>query len=277
MISIANFTVSSSPVVLTQATPNSPLAVAPTPVSIPASQSPSGSIATRAHGPHRSGADEGDDPSSAAPLLLAPAHQIGPQGTPLGFDVMVADGPSLLSASGLPAGAAFDGTTGTFSWTPSAGDIGAHQIVLSAATSVGATATQIIEVGVVTGSAATAPEILTVGDARQAFAVHTGTFALAAAPTAVYDGYLAKGGEVLSLLVTGIDCGQDLTTRNYQVKLGAVYTLVRSAQALAGDVCQIGVEVPNGLSGSVARVSLEVASQNGGVVSSNTAIIGVAN
>jgi PKD domain-containing protein/putative Ig domain-containing protein/HYDIN/CFA65/VesB family protein len=42
------------------------------------------------------------------------------------------DDPILLSASGLPAGAAFDVAGGTFSWTPTADDGGAHTITFRA-------------------------------------------------------------------------------------------------------------------------------------------------
>jgi hypothetical protein len=54
---------------------------------------------------------------------------------PVQFTVHAVDvdrDPILLSADGVPAGAAFDPGTGAFSWTPTADDAGAHVVTFTA-------------------------------------------------------------------------------------------------------------------------------------------------
>lgn len=54
---------------------------------------------------------------------------------PLQFTVHATDldgDPIVLSAEGVPAGAAFDSVAGTFSWTPTDGDGGAHTVTITA-------------------------------------------------------------------------------------------------------------------------------------------------
>jgi uncharacterized protein (TIGR03437 family) len=65
------------------------------------------------------------------PLLMVPDRQAAKPGTAVRFSVSAADPldlPVQVSASGLPAGARFDASTGGFEWTPTDAQIGSHQV-----------------------------------------------------------------------------------------------------------------------------------------------------
>ena len=69
------------------------------------------------------------------PTLAVPGNQTGTAGAWINFTVTAASvntgGTITLSATGLPAGAAFDPTTGRFSWRPSASQTGSYTIVFT--------------------------------------------------------------------------------------------------------------------------------------------------
>jgi len=70
------------------------------------------------------------------PTLAVPANQTVVAGTWINFTVTAASvntgGTVILSATGLPAGATFDPSTGVFSWKPSSSQTGSYTIVFNA-------------------------------------------------------------------------------------------------------------------------------------------------
>src|SRR2546427_10334715 len=81
-----------------------------------------------------------------APVLAAIGNKSGSEGSRLTFTVTAtdADGDALTySASGLPAGASFDPTTKTFSWTPAFDQAGTYSATFAASDGP-ATATETI-------------------------------------------------------------------------------------------------------------------------------------
>ena len=212
---------------------------------------------------------------SAAPVLIAPRRQTGRPGSAVRFDVFTDDqSATALSASGLPAGATFDTTTGAFAWTPAETDLGSYTVTVTAANSLGVTASQTVELNV-TAETADPPEILTLGDeGDQALAVHAGSSTLVSLPGVRFYGQPARAGDFLSLSVSGIDCAP-AGAANLRVKIGAEYAAVMALQPIDGTtgVCLLTIETPAGLAGPRVPVSLEVVAPSGAVTSSNIASI----
>ncbi len=215
-----------------------------------------------------------------APLLRTPNGETGAPGTAIAFDVEAEDvTPVALSVSGLPAGATFDSSSGTFTWVPTASDLGTHTIVFSATNLPGRTRSQAVTVDVAAGGVDAAPRIFTVGESDQALAVRSGDAVLAAVPSAAYYGEPARPGDTLSILAGGIDCSQDPQTRNFQLRFGTAYAPIQSIQPAEGmpGVCQIAVQVPGGMSAPRLPISIETANAQGRVITSNRAVIAVEN
>lgn len=215
---------------------------------------------------------------SAAPVLAAPSRQNGIPGQPVQFDVIAADEqPLALSASSLPSGATFDTNTGTFTWVPTAQDLGRHTIEFTATNSLGLSSTKSVEVTITREQSNGAPEILTVGDKEQALAVHSDSSVLAAIPNVRFNGVPAHAGDLVSVSAAGIDCNQNPALRNFQLKLGSQYVPVQSIQPTEGApaVCSITFEVPAGTAEGRTPLSIDVAGPGGRVLSSNVASIAV--
>jgi len=73
-------------------------------------------------------------PPNQAPVLDPIGDRTVALGTTLAFTLTASDAdadPLLFSATGLPAGAALDGTSGRFIWTPAAGDLGSRLMTFS--------------------------------------------------------------------------------------------------------------------------------------------------
>jgi len=70
------------------------------------------------------------------PLLAVPSNQTVPAGFWINFTVTATSantgGTVTLSATGLPAGATFDSSTGLFSWKPSVGQTGSYAVTFTA-------------------------------------------------------------------------------------------------------------------------------------------------
>jgi hypothetical protein len=210
--------------------------------------------------------------------LLTPGRQRGIPGTPVQFEVVaIGSQPSAISTSGLPSGASFDTSSGTFSWIPTAQDLGRHTLTFTATNSLGVGTSKTVVVDVAADPVEGGPEILTVGDSGQALAMHSGSSILAAIPNALYDGQPARPGDVVSLSATGIDCNQNPASRTFQLKLGMGYVPVQSIAPTenAPEVCSISFEVPATAVGPRVPVSLDVAGPDGRVRSSNGATIAV--
>ena len=91
---------------------------------------------------------------AAAPVLTLPGDQAVVAGNPLSFTVSAADPggqPVILSTGTLPAGAAFDPNSGTFSWTPAAAQQGVYTVAFTATDSSSASSTANLTVYVVSG------------------------------------------------------------------------------------------------------------------------------
>ncbi|HUI77446.1 MAG TPA: Ig domain-containing protein [Bryobacteraceae bacterium] len=214
------------------------------------------------------------------PALLVPGDQTGTPGAPIRFNILASDrGAHSVFASGLPAGAAFDSNTGTFAWTPSGQDLGVHAVAFTATNSLGLSTSKTVAVKIGPPSQDTTPEILTVGDSNQALVVHAGSSMLAAIPSVRFDGQPARPGDLLSISVAGVDCSQASVSGNLQVRFGSSLASIQSVQPAGGTpaVCRITVEVPAGVTAPRTPVSLEMAGQNGNVLSSNTASIATEN
>lgn len=79
------------------------------------------------------------------PVLNAPAQLAATPSSPVLFTISASDPynlPLVLSASGLPAGAAFDPGTGKFTWTPDPSQTGTFPIVLTASDAAGLSTSQ---------------------------------------------------------------------------------------------------------------------------------------
>jgi VCBS repeat-containing protein/YD repeat-containing protein len=109
------------------------------------------------------------DSPTEPPLLATLGHQVAVVGNPLRFTVRASDldqDALSFSATGLPAGATL--TPGTqygsavFLWTPTSGDLGAHDVTFTVTDSAGNTDQRTITVRVRTSNAA--PLLLPVGD-----------------------------------------------------------------------------------------------------------------
>jgi hypothetical protein len=85
--------------------------------------------------------------SDQAPIVTAPAWQHVTEGSPLSFAVSASDPDgnaiSSLSASGVPTGASFtangSNSSGTFQWTPGAGDAGEYDVSFTATNALSGT------------------------------------------------------------------------------------------------------------------------------------------
>jgi len=93
--------------------------------------------------------------SARGPFVTAPASATGATGVPMTICVSAVDPDgdpiNSLMASNLPAGASFTSSAshlaGTFSWTPSVGQLGTFPVTFTAFNSLGASATTSIQVG----------------------------------------------------------------------------------------------------------------------------------
>ncbi len=88
------------------------------------------------------------------PVLNVPGSQTIKVGSSLRLQLSAssADGfPVALSASQLPPTATFDETAGILAWTPSAGDVGAHDLTFTATNSVGIAASKQVRLLVASG------------------------------------------------------------------------------------------------------------------------------
>lgn len=216
----------------------------------------------------------------ATPVLQAPREQSGTPGSQLRFDVIAADTlPHSLFASGLPAEATFDTSTGTFAWTPSERDMGIHRVTFQTMNSAGLSATKTVAVKIEAAPSDEAPKIVTVGEHDQALAVHAGTSTLATIPNAIYDGQPARAGDLFWIAATGIDCTQAPAARNFQVKLGSAIAAIQSIEPAGGApaLCRITLEVPSGVTGEAVPISIQMIGQGGRPLLSNTASIAVEN
>jgi uncharacterized protein (TIGR03437 family) len=87
------------------------------------------------------------------PVITVPKDQAGKPGAPVSFAVTAADPseqPVSLSASNLPAGAAFDSATGRFEWTPVAAQNGMYKVQFNATDQLGQSSSA--QVGIDIGS-----------------------------------------------------------------------------------------------------------------------------
>jgi|GEM_PF-1432890 len=78
---------------------------------------------------------------SSAPVLRLPGDQLVKAGTPLAFTITAMDArgiPAPVRASDLPANAAFDPATGSFTWTPDNSQSGSYRITFTTTDSLGA-------------------------------------------------------------------------------------------------------------------------------------------
>src|SRR5579885_3475394 len=78
---------------------------------------------------------------SSAPVLRLPGDQLVKAGTPLAFTITAMDArgiPAPVRASDLPANAAFDPATGSFTWTPDNSQSGSYRITFTTTESLGA-------------------------------------------------------------------------------------------------------------------------------------------
>jgi uncharacterized protein (TIGR03437 family) len=92
--------------------------------------------------------------SSAAPDLIVPAEAGGRPRSPITLTVMAADGQGLavrLTATGLPHNATFDPDSGLLRWTPGEKDLGVHEVMFTAANTLGASTTKAVKLYVDSG------------------------------------------------------------------------------------------------------------------------------
>jgi hypothetical protein len=85
-------------------------------------------------------------------------------------------------------------------------------------------------------------------------------------------------GDVLLLAVSGIDCGP-AALPGLQVRISGVAVPALSVQPADGatGVCQVGFEVPSGITQAYAPVSVTIARPYGTADVSNTVLIGTEN
>jgi uncharacterized protein (TIGR03437 family) len=126
-----------------------------------------------------------------------------------------------------------------------------------------------------------APGIFTVdgSGSGQAFAWRTESADLAFVPNFKSQGKPAAPGDKLSILATGIDCDGNSDKAKALLNLGNVSVTVDSltpSDRMAG-ACEIGVTVPEGLTGDAVPLILDVTRSDGRILSSNTASIAIEN
>ncbi|MES1260274.1 MAG: putative Ig domain-containing protein [Acidobacteriota bacterium] len=89
--------------------------------------------------------------AASAPVLQAPAKQVGQAGMPMAFQVKAADVSDLpvqIQATSLPDGASFDPRTGIFEWKPGTPQTGKHQLQFTATNSARQSSTVQTEIDV---------------------------------------------------------------------------------------------------------------------------------
>ena len=90
--------------------------------------------------------------SSRRPALRVPGPQFVRAETALRFVAAAADPATTVSVDGLPPGAAFDGNTGGFEWTPNAAQTGTYEVTFSAPDAAGSVVTKAVAVTVESGA-----------------------------------------------------------------------------------------------------------------------------
>jgi hypothetical protein len=91
--------------------------------------------------------------AQTAPVLTAPKRQLAKFGEVVRFTVTASDssGPVSLTASDLPAGASWDGSTGEFVWTPNESQAGQHKVMFTAINSADISTTERVRIDVGSG------------------------------------------------------------------------------------------------------------------------------
>jgi uncharacterized protein (TIGR03437 family) len=92
---------------------------------------------------------------TSRPVLTVPGRQMAKVGGPIHFEVSAvdpADLPVQLTASGVPAGAAFDAATGRFEWTPATAQAGRYNVTFTAAGATGQSSSAQVPVDVTSGN-----------------------------------------------------------------------------------------------------------------------------
>jgi uncharacterized protein (TIGR03437 family) len=91
--------------------------------------------------------------AQTAPVLTAPKRQLAKFGKVVRFTITASDssGPISLTASGLPAGASWDVSTGEFVWTPNKSQVGQHKVTFTAINSADISTTERVRIGVGSG------------------------------------------------------------------------------------------------------------------------------
>jgi uncharacterized protein (TIGR03437 family) len=91
--------------------------------------------------------------AQTAPVLTAPKRQLAKFSEVVRFTVTASDssGPVSLTASGLPAGASWDVSTGEFVWTPNESQAGQHKVTFTAINSADISTTERVRIDVGSG------------------------------------------------------------------------------------------------------------------------------
>jgi uncharacterized protein (TIGR03437 family) len=91
--------------------------------------------------------------AQTAPVLTAPKRQLAKFGEVVRFTITASDssGPVSLTASGLPAGASWDVSTGEFVWTPNESQAGQHKVTFTAINSDDISTTERVRIDVGSG------------------------------------------------------------------------------------------------------------------------------
>ncbi len=126
-----------------------------------------------------------------------------------------------------------------------------------------------------------APGILTAGSMakNQALAFIGDSLRLAAVPNFEIAGQPAVAGDTLSVLVSGIGCNEDLTTRQPTLTLGTQFVAINSIEpaAEAAGICRISATVPAGVYGDSVPLTMQLLHNDGTPAASNTAFVAVGN
>jgi uncharacterized protein (TIGR03437 family) len=111
----------------------------------------------------------------------------------------------------------------------------------------------------------------------QAIAWRKGSTAkLAAIPTYQNSGQPVLGGDQLTILVTGINCKEDLKAEILQLNVANALVVPDSIdRSSRPGACEVGITVPDGVSGDAVPLTLSVTDSSGRVFSSNVTSIAV--
>ncbi len=190
---------------------------------------------------------------TSGPHLLAPRNVAGVPATGMNFRVS-ASGGATVTAAGLPPGSVFDANTGAFDWTPTAADLGEHEISFIAADAQGARTTKSVVVYIGTGA-----PVLT-----QLRNVAGGAVCSPGAIASISGWFLSHGETPLT-----DRSGRSSSLGDTRVLVNGAYTPILSASAgqveflcpvlPARTPLDIAVETPSGRSSSLSAVMEESA------------------